>query len=75
MNSNGNLTLIGPFTQLISLSKLPLKGALRDEELEIIENAGIILFIYPTSSSAIVNGTSSYPLKIEIFVLSSVLLN
>jgi len=42
MNSNGNLTLIGPFTQLISLSKLPLKGALRDEELEIIENAGII---------------------------------
>lgn len=33
--------LIGPFRQLLTLDKLPLKGALQDENLEIIEEAGI----------------------------------
>jgi len=33
--------LIGPFTQLLSMDKLPVKGALRDAQLEIIQHAGI----------------------------------
>lgn len=35
--------LIGPITQILTLDNLPLKGALKDEQLEIIENAGILL--------------------------------
>ena len=35
--------LIGPFTQLITMRYLALKGALRDSELEIIENAGVFI--------------------------------
>ena len=34
--------LIGPITQLISMDGLPLKGALKDEQLSIILNAGIL---------------------------------
>lgn len=36
------MNLIGPFTQAITLNQLPLKGALKDEDLEIISNAGIL---------------------------------
>ncbi|MEM1259241.1 MAG: imidazolonepropionase [Bacteroidota bacterium] len=36
-------TLIGPFTQLLPLSGLPLKGALKDEALQIIPNAAILV--------------------------------
>ncbi|TAI47180.1 imidazolonepropionase [Flagellimonas allohymeniacidonis] len=36
-------TLIGPFTQLLPMTDLPLKGALRDEQLVIIENGGILV--------------------------------
>lgn len=36
-------TLIGPITQLLPMSELPLKGALKDEDLEIIHNAGILI--------------------------------
>jgi len=39
----GNKKLIGPITQLLTLDKLPLKGALKDEQLEIISQAGILL--------------------------------
>ena len=35
--------LIGPFTQLLSLSNLALQGPLSDDLLEKIPNAGIIL--------------------------------
>src|SRR5690606_24473494 len=35
--------LIGPFKQLISLKGLPLRGPLHDSQLEIIENAGILM--------------------------------
>ncbi len=35
--------LIGPFKQLLTMDKLPLKGALKDEDLEVIENAGILI--------------------------------
>lgn len=37
------LTLIGPITQLVSMADLPLKGALKDEQLGIIQNAGILI--------------------------------
>ncbi len=36
-------TLIGPFIQLLPLSGLPLKGALKDEALQIIPNAAILV--------------------------------
>lgn len=35
--------LIGPFSQIITMSNLPLKGAITDEKLEIIENGGVII--------------------------------
>ncbi len=35
--------LIGPFKQLVSMANLPLKGALKDQELPIVENAGILI--------------------------------
>ncbi|WP_375323410.1 imidazolonepropionase [Flagellimonas sp. GZD32] len=35
--------LIGPFTQLLPMTGLPLKGALKDEQLTIIENGGILV--------------------------------
>ncbi|MDB4291875.1 imidazolonepropionase [Maribacter sp.] len=38
-----NYKLIGPFKQLIPMTGLPLKGALSDGLLPIIENAGILL--------------------------------
>ncbi len=37
------MKLIGPFKQIITLNNLPLKGALKDEQLEIIENGGILV--------------------------------
>jgi len=35
--------LIGPFAQLLPMSGLPLKGALADNQLPLLENAGILL--------------------------------
>ncbi|WP_343487347.1 imidazolonepropionase [Allomuricauda sp. d1] len=35
--------LIGPFKQLLPLSGLPLKGALKDEQLTIINNGGLLV--------------------------------
>ncbi|MEO0571193.1 MAG: imidazolonepropionase [Bacteroidota bacterium] len=35
--------VIGPFTQLLPLTGLPVKGALKDEELEIIKNGAILV--------------------------------
>ena len=37
------LKLIGPFKQLLPMSGLPLKGALADEQLIVLENAGFII--------------------------------
>ncbi|MEO3407170.1 hypothetical protein AAFN85_24850 [Mucilaginibacter sp. CAU 1740] len=34
--------LIGPFTQILPLTGLPLKGAIKDEQLQIIPNGGIL---------------------------------
>lgn len=37
------MKLIGPFKQIVTLANLPLRGKLSDEQLEIIENAGILV--------------------------------
>lgn len=36
-------TLYGPFKQLLTMNGLPLKGPLKDKQLEIITNAGIVI--------------------------------
>lgn len=36
------MNLTGPFTQIVTLNNLPLKGKLQDESLEIISNGGIL---------------------------------
>lgn len=38
-----NLKLIGPITQVLTMERLPLKGALKDDQLEIMEHAGILI--------------------------------
>lgn len=35
--------MIGPFKQIVTMNGLPLKGSLKDEQLEIIENGAILL--------------------------------
>lgn len=35
--------LIGPFSQILTMRDLPLRGALKDEQLEIIEDGGILV--------------------------------
>jgi len=35
--------LKGPFTQILPLSGMPLKGALRDDQLQVIPNGGILI--------------------------------
>lgn len=37
------MQLIGPFSQILPLAGLPEKGALRDEQLQVIENGGVLL--------------------------------
>lgn len=36
-------TLIGPFTQILTLAGLSLKGALRDDDLQIISHGGVVV--------------------------------
>lgn len=38
-----NMKLIGPFSQIITLSNLPLKGKIADDALIIIPNGGIVV--------------------------------
>jgi len=38
-----NYTLIGPFKQILTMTGLPLKAPLSDEQLPILENGGIIM--------------------------------
>lgn len=42
-NDMHKMTLFGPFSQLLSLSGLPEKGPIADEELQIEANAGILI--------------------------------
>ncbi|REC46997.1 imidazolonepropionase [Chryseobacterium pennipullorum] len=37
------MKLIGPFRQVVTLANLPLRGKLTDEQLEIIEDGGILI--------------------------------
>jgi imidazolonepropionase len=37
------MKLIGPFSQIITLAGIPLKGAVKDEQLEIIPDGGILI--------------------------------
>lgn len=37
------LKLTGPFSQLVTMDGLPARGPIRDEQLQIIENAGILI--------------------------------
>jgi imidazolonepropionase len=37
------IKLIGPLRQLLTLAELPAKGALKDQHLQVIENAGIMI--------------------------------
>ncbi|SDH55857.1 imidazolonepropionase [Chryseobacterium taeanense] len=37
------MKLIGPFKQIITLANLPLRGKISDEQLEIVEDGGIIV--------------------------------
>lgn len=37
------MKLIGPFSQIITLAGIPLKGVVKDEQLEIIENGGVLI--------------------------------
>ena len=39
---NSDLSLIGPFRQVVTLADAPLRGAIKNDELVIIENAGIV---------------------------------
>src|SRR5690554_85831 len=36
------MKLTGPFSEIVTLAGIPLKGAVKDEQLEIIPNAGIL---------------------------------
>ncbi|MFY7814244.1 MAG: imidazolonepropionase, partial [Chryseobacterium taeanense] len=37
------MKLIGPFKQIVTLANLPLRGKISDEQLEIVEDGGIII--------------------------------
>ncbi len=39
-----DLLLIGPFRQILTMNHLPMKGALKDSDLEVIEEGGIQIF-------------------------------
>lgn len=41
--SKNTYQLLGPFTQLLPMSHLKLKGSLRDADLTVIENGGILI--------------------------------
>lgn len=36
-------TLHGPFTQILPLTGMPLKGALKDDQLQIVSNGGVLI--------------------------------
>ncbi|NNL02466.1 MAG: imidazolonepropionase, partial [Eudoraea sp.] len=36
------LTLIGPLSQVVPMTGIPLKGPVSDSQLQVIENAGIL---------------------------------
>ena len=43
MNQHENYTLIGPFSQILTMGNLPEAGAISDDELEVLEDGGIVV--------------------------------
>ena len=43
MTGNKRYKLVGPFKEALTMRNLPLKGALKDSQLEIINNAGLLI--------------------------------
>jgi len=43
MNAKASLKLIGPFSQILTMKGMPLKGMLKDEDLEVIHKGGILI--------------------------------
>lgn len=41
-NEQATIFIAGPFRQLLTMDKLPLKGSLKDVQLEVVEEAGIV---------------------------------
>ena len=41
-NQHPTIFITGPFRQLLTMDKLPLKGSLKDAQLEVVEEAGIV---------------------------------
>ncbi|HEY3391030.1 MAG TPA: hypothetical protein VGK38_15740 [Prolixibacteraceae bacterium] len=37
------IKIIGPFTQLLTMDKIPLKGSVNDSQLEVIPNGGLVV--------------------------------
>jgi imidazolonepropionase len=44
MKPQNNHTLIGPFTQIVTMANLPEAGAIPDEKLEVLEQAGVLVY-------------------------------
>ncbi len=51
---NNRLKLVGPFSQVLTMEGLPLKGPLSDDSMEILEDAGVIV------SGGIIEATGSF---------------
>lgn len=45
------MKLIGPFSQIITLAGIPLKGAVKDEQLQVIANGGILIENLPAGQA------------------------
>jgi imidazolonepropionase len=43
MTQHENYTLIGPFTQILTMANLPESGPITDDELEVLEDGGIVI--------------------------------
>ncbi|MDO6391217.1 imidazolonepropionase [Pontibacter sp. BT731] len=44
MKQDNTHTLIGPFKQMVTMAGLPAAGAIADEELEVLEDAGVLVY-------------------------------
>ncbi len=65
--------LIGPFSQLLDLADLPVRGSIRDEELTIIQDGGIILQgekVFKTGKYQAIKGIAN-DLKADIFEIEA----
>lgn len=57
--------LIGPFSQLLPMTNIPLKGAVKDEKLLVVENAGILVSDGKISGIGRFDDLKSDDIKIE----------